>query len=394
MESRLSSLTGRLQKYNTKLEQAKTGQDKVGNSSKKASKGIEKTGKASQKAQKPMNDFGKSLKFALKMFGMTVMFQAFTAITSSVKEGFQNLALYSDSFNNSASALMSSLTQLKNAFATAFAPIAQAVIPYIQKFIDYVVKAAKDHPDVYFGHCSGYQTAENLSTYFGKIYQARYLAGIAAGMKTKADKIGYVAAFPIPEVIRGINAFTLGVQSVNPDATVEVIWTNTWYDPAVEKQAAIELLNKGCDVMAQHQDSTATQIAAQEKGAFAVGYNTSTPDAAPNAYLTAPLFHWEKFYVDDVQKLMDGTWTSRSYWEGLASGMVSLDDLTKNCAEGTADAVAAAQAKIESGELEPFTGPIADQSGTVKVAQGTKMTDEEIWNMGWFIKGVIGTIPQ
>ncbi|SMC55132.1 BMP family ABC transporter substrate-binding protein [Papillibacter cinnamivorans] len=261
-------------------------------------------------------------------------------------------------------------------------------------FMEYTVEVAKEHPDVYFGHCSGYMRSDNLSTYFGKIYQARYLAGIVAGMKTQNGKIGYVAAYAIPEVIRGINAFTLGVQSVNPDATVEVVWTNTWYDPAVEKQAAIELLNKGCDVMAQHQDSTATQIAAQEKGAFAVGYNTSTPDAAPNAYLTAPLFHWEKFYVDDVQKIIDGTWTSRAYWEGLSAGMVSLDDLTANCAEGTADAVAAAQAKIESGELEPFTGPLYDQDGNVKVAEGTTMTDDEIWNMSWFVKGVIGTIPE
>ena len=261
-------------------------------------------------------------------------------------------------------------------------------------FMDYTVKVAKDFPDIYFGHCSGYQTAENLSTYFGKIYQARYLSGIVAGMKTEVNKIGYVAAMPIPEVIRGINAFTLGVQSVNPDATVEVIWTNTWYDPAVEKQAAIELLNKGVDVVAQHQDTTAPQIAAQEKGAFAIGYNSSTPDAAPDAYMTAPLFHWEKFYVDDVQRIMDGTWESRSYWGGIDEGMVSLDALTANCAEGTQEAVDKAQDAMAAGELHPFAGPLEDQNGEVKVPEGTTMTDDEIWNMNWFVKGVIGTIPQ
>ncbi len=261
-------------------------------------------------------------------------------------------------------------------------------------FMDYTVKVAKDFPDVYFGHCSGYQTAENLSTYFGKIYQARYLSGIVAGMRTEINKIGYVAAMPIPEVIRGINAFTLGVQSVNPDATVEVIWTNTWYDPAVEKQAAIELLNKGVDVVAQHQDTTAPQIAAQEKGAYAIGYNSSTPDAAPDAYLTAPLFHWEKFYVDDVQRIMDGTWESRSYWGGIDEGMVSLDALTANCAEGTQEAVDKAQEAMAAGELHPFAGPLEDQNGEVKVPEGTTMTDDEIWNMNWFVKGVIGTIPQ
>jgi basic membrane protein A len=261
-------------------------------------------------------------------------------------------------------------------------------------FMDWTFKAAQDFPNVYFGHCSGYKQAENMSSYFGKVYQARYLAGIAAGYKTTVNKIGYVAAFPIPEVIRGINAFTLGVQSVNPGATVEVIWTNTWYDPAVEKQGAIELLNKGCDVIAQHQDTTAPQIAAQERNAFAVGYNVSTPNAAPRAYLTAPLFHWDIFYVDDVRHVIAGDWKSRAYWEGFSNGTVSLDALTANNDPRAAPAIAAAEEKIKSGSFDPFTGPLEDQNGAVKVPGGTKMTDDEIWNMGWFVKGVIGTIPQ
>ena len=260
-------------------------------------------------------------------------------------------------------------------------------------FMDWTIKVAADHPSVYFGHCSGYKLAANVSTYFGKIEQPRYLSGIAAGLKTKSNKIGYVAAMPIPECIRGINAFALGVQSVNPKATVEVMWTNTWFDPAVEKQAALELLNKGCDVMAQHQDSTATQIAAQEKGAFAVGYNTPTSNAAPKAYLTAPLFNWATFYTSDVQAILDGKWTSRAYWEGLDKNMVALDALTANCAAGTAEKIEAAKAKLIDGSLNVFTGPIADQSGAEKVAAGSKMTDEEVWNMSWFVKGVIGTIP-
>ena len=261
-------------------------------------------------------------------------------------------------------------------------------------FMDWTLKVAADHPEVYFGHCSGYKRAANVSTFFGKIEQPRYLSGIAAGMKTKANKIGYVAAMPIPEVIRGINAFTLGVQSVNPKATVEVIWTNTWFDPAVEKQAALELLNKGYDVMAQHQDTTAAQIAAQEKGAFAIGYNSPTGTAAPKAYLTAPLFKWATFYTDDVQKILDGSWTSRAYWEGLDKGMVDLDALTDNCAAGTKEAVDAAKAKLLDGTLNVFAGPLADQSGAEKVAAGAAMTDDEVWNMGWFVKGVIGKIPQ
>ena len=260
-------------------------------------------------------------------------------------------------------------------------------------FMEPTLAVAKTHPEVKFGHATGYKTAANVSTYMGKVEEPRYLAGIAAGLKTKSNKIGYVAAMPISEVIRGINAFTLGVKSVNPTATVEVVWTNTWYDPTLEKQAAQQLLNKGCDVLAQHQDSTTTQTAAEEKGAFAVGYNTSTPTAAPKAYLTAPLFHWEKFYVNDVQSIIDGKWQSRHYWEGMASGMTSLDTLTANCADGTKDKVETAQKAILDGKLSVFAGPIKDQSGAVKVKDGEKMTDDEVWNMSWFVEGVIGTIP-
>ncbi|NLM01572.1 MAG: BMP family ABC transporter substrate-binding protein [Treponema sp.] len=257
-------------------------------------------------------------------------------------------------------------------------------------FMDWTIKVASEFPNVIFGHCSGYKTAANVSTYFGKIYQARYLAGIAAGLRTANGKIGYVAAMQIPEVIRGINAFTLGALSVNPEATVEVIWTNTWYDPAVEKQAALELLNKGCDVIAQHQDTTAPQIAAQEKGVYAIGYNTSTPNAAPKAYMTAPLFHWDVFYVEDVNEILAGTWTSRAYWKGFENGTVSLDILTENCVPGTAEAIALIKEAFKNGSFEPFTGPLFDQNGNEKVAAGVKMTDEEIWNIGWFVKGVIG----
>ncbi|MDR3284965.1 MAG: BMP family ABC transporter substrate-binding protein [Treponema sp.] len=261
-------------------------------------------------------------------------------------------------------------------------------------FMDWTIKVAADYPNIKFAHCSGYKRAANVSTYFGKVFQARYLSGIAAGLKTKANKIGYVAAFPIPEVIRGINAFTLGVQSVNPASSVEVVWTSTWFDPAVEKQAALDLLNKGCDVIAQHQDTTSPQIAAGERGAFAVGYNVPTPTAAPKAYLTAPLFHWDVFYVDDVKRALDGSWTSRAYWEGLSTGQVSLDALTALNDPRAAGRIAEAEAKIKDGSFNPFTGPLSDQAGSVKVPAGTVMTDDEIWNMGWFVQGVTGTIPQ
>lgn len=261
-------------------------------------------------------------------------------------------------------------------------------------FMDWTEKVAKEFPEVKFSHFSGYKTLDNMATYMGKAEQPRYLSGIAAGLRTESNKIGYVAAMPIPECIRGINAFALGVQSVNPEATIEVVWTNTWFDPAVEKQAALELLNKGCDVMAQHQDTTAAQIAAEEKGAWAIGYNSPSASAAPKAYLTAPLYNWPTYYVNDVQKVLDGTWTGSKYWGGMEDGLVSLDALTENCAEGTEEAVAAAEEGILSGDLKLFTGPINNQAGETVVPEGTTMTDDEIWNMSWFIEGVIGTIPE
>ncbi|WP_312643085.1 BMP family ABC transporter substrate-binding protein [Hydrogenoanaerobacterium sp.] len=256
------------------------------------------------------------------------------------------------------------------------------------KFIDAV---AKDYPDLYFGHATGFMTEANMSNYMGRIYEARYLSGIAAGMNTKNGQIGYVAAMKTAEVIRGINAFTLGVRSVNPTATVEVKWTNSWYDPAVEKATAVDLLNKGCDVIAQHCDTTGPQVAAQEKGAKCVGYNAPTISAAPKAYLTAPLFHWGTFYCNDVQSIIDGTWAPQSYWEGIKSGMVSLDALSENNVAGTKEKVEEAQAKIVDGSMFVFSGEIKDNEGKVKVAAGEKMTDEQMLAFDWFVEGVIGS---
>jgi len=260
--------------------------------------------------------------------------------------------------------------------------------------MQWIDNVAKEYPDVYFGHATGYMTESNMSNYFGRIEQPRYLSGIVAGMASKNGKLGYVAAMPTAEVIRGINAFTLGVRSVNPKATVEVKWINSWYDPSLEKSAAVELLNSGCDVLAQHCDTTAPQVAAQEKGAFAVGYNASTLSAAPKAYLTAPLFHWGVFYVQDVKNIIAGTWKSQSYWEGMKSGMVSLDKLSANCPAGAQAKVDEMTKKIEDGSFDVFTGEIKDNTGAVRVKAGEKMSDADQLACNWFAEGVIGTIPK
>ncbi|MDR0448138.1 MAG: BMP family ABC transporter substrate-binding protein, partial [Treponema sp.] len=254
----------------------------------------------------------------------------------------------------------------------------------------------------------GSRTAPNVSTYFGKIYQALYLSGVAAGYKTESKKIGYVAAFPLPEVIRGINAFTLGVLSVEPAATVEVIWTNTWDNHMAETRAANELFDKGCDVIAQHQDNPWPQIAAQDNGKFAIGYNRRTYSVAPNAYLTAPMFHWEVFYHDDVDRIIDGTWEPRAYWGGLKEGIVDLDNISNFDLQVTEieedvfsselieieKIIAEVRASIERGTFEPFTGPLKDQNGVIRVPNKIRMSDDEIWNINWFVEGVIGSIPH
>lgn len=255
------------------------------------------------------------------------------------------------------------------------------------------LEAASQFPDVKFAHCSGYELADNMTNYFGRMYQARYLSGIVAGMKTETNKIAYVAAFPIPEVIRGINSFTLGVKSVNPDAEVHVRWTNTWYDPTAEKAAAEALLAEGADVTAQHQDSTATMVAAEENSATSIGYNVSAIESVPMAYMTAPMWDWGKYYLESVQQVIDGTWTNTPYWKGMESGIVYLDELSDIAPEEAKAAVEEVQAKIISGEMDVFTGEIKDQDGNIIVKDGDTLSDEELLSMDWFVEGVVGTIP-
>ncbi len=261
-------------------------------------------------------------------------------------------------------------------------------------YMEHVKKVAEEYPDVTFLHASGYMSGDNFGNYFGRIYQARYLSGIVAGLKTETNEIGYVAAFDIPEVVRGINAFTLGVRSVNPEAVVKVRWTNTWYDPSTEKAAAIALLDEGVDVIAQHQDTAGPQLAAEERGKSSIGYNTDMVEMAPKAYMTAPVWNWGPYYVSQVQAVMDGTWQSETYWGSLKDGIVDLAPLTDIAPEGAKEAVEKAKADILAGTTYIFEGPLKDQSGEIKVPAGTKMTDEEMLSMQWFVEGVEGKIGQ
>ncbi|MBN2897881.1 MAG: BMP family ABC transporter substrate-binding protein [Clostridia bacterium] len=261
-------------------------------------------------------------------------------------------------------------------------------------YMDYVEKISKEFPEIKFLHCSGYKSTDNMNNYFGRMYEPRFLSGIVAGLKTETNKIGYVAAFEIPEVVRGINAFALGVQAVNPDAEVDVRWTHTWYDPAKEKEAAKALLDSGADVIAQHQDTAGPQQAAEEAGASAIGYNSISEEKAPNAYMTAPIWNWGVYYKAQIEKAMNGEWTPENYWGGMNDGVVQLAPITANGPEGAQEKVDEYATKIADGSFQVFGGVIEKQDGTTVGEEGGVLTDADLLSMNYFVKNVVGSIEQ
>ncbi len=260
-------------------------------------------------------------------------------------------------------------------------------------YMDPTLQVAEANPDVKFEHCSGYKTAENMANYFGRMYQARFLSGMVAGKMTTANKIGYVAAFPIPEVIRGLNAFTLGVRKANPAATVQVEWTKTWYDPSLEGAAAQTLLAAGCDVLGQHQDSTATIEKAKAAGKYAVGYNADMVPVDPDTVLTTPIWNWGIYYKERIKAVQDGTWTSHSYWGSMADGLVGLGPYGNKVPQAVKDEVAAAEKDIKDGTFDVFWGPLKKQDGSDWLAEGAKMSDADMLGMMDLVEGVVGSIP-
>jgi basic membrane protein A len=256
--------------------------------------------------------------------------------------------------------------------------------------MDPMLEVARDFSGVYFEHCSGFKTAPNMSTYFGRMYQPRYLSGIVAGKMTRTNIIGYVAAFPIPEVIRGINAFTLGVRSVNPKAQVRVVWTNTWFDPVKEREAAVALLDAGADMISQHQDTTEPQKAAKERGLMSIGYDSDMRGFVGDSVLVSPVWNWGSYYVSTVKAILNGTWKTHQYWGGLKEGIVKLSDFSPKVSQAVRDGVAAKQQEILNGTWDVFYGPIKDQNGKEVVPVGGKLSDADMLNMSYFVEGVIG----
>jgi basic membrane protein A len=251
-------------------------------------------------------------------------------------------------------------------------------------YMEPMVAASANYPDTVFMHATGYMVTDNMGNYFGAAEEARYLSGMAAGKATETNLIGYVAAFPIPEVLRGINAFTLGAQEVNPDVTVQVVWTSTWFDPPKEGAATQSLIDAGADVVAMHQDSTAPGTTAEAAGVKWVGYNTDMEEFAPGAWLTAATWDWGPYYLATAQQVIAGTWQSDFFYGNMAGGMVTLAPFGESVDQTTQDTITTRQAEIVGGTFAVFPDPIVNQAG-----ESQPLGD--IFIMDYFVEGVVGS---
>jgi basic membrane protein A and related proteins len=261
-------------------------------------------------------------------------------------------------------------------------------------YMEPTLKVAKDYPDVKFESITGYKTASNVATANARYYEGRYLAGIAAGRMSKTHVAGYVAGFPIPEVLQGINAFALGMRSVDPKAQVKVVWLNAWFDPPRERDAAMTLFNQDVDVIAFHTGSDAVMVAAQERGKMAVAYHSDMRKAGPDAQIAAVTHHWGDYYKARTLAVLDGSWKSGSVWGGVKEGMVRVGGFGPKVPKAVQDEVLARQKDIAAGKLRPFAGPIIDNEGKPVVARDQAMTDEQILSMNFLVSGVQGKVAK
>ena len=261
-------------------------------------------------------------------------------------------------------------------------------------YMNPTVKVAKQHPDVMFEHATGYKRADNVSTYSGRFYEGRTIIGTIAGHMSKSGIVGYIASFPIPEVIRGINAFTIAMRKVNPNAEVKVVWVNSWYDPGKEGDAAKALIDQGADIITQHTDSPAPLQVAEQRGVYAFGQASDMSAFAPKAQLTAIIDDWGPYYVARVKAAMDGSWTSGDTWDGLDKGMVAMAPYGDAVPQDVRDAAEAVRKGIIDGSLHSFQGPIKNQAGEVVAAEGEIIDDGTLLGMNYYVEGVQGEIPN
>lgn len=256
-------------------------------------------------------------------------------------------------------------------------------------FMDQTIEAAKQFPDVKWEQCTGFKRADNVGTYNSRFYQGRAVVGTIAGMMSKTGTIGYLGSFKIPEVVMGVNSFTLSAQAVNPKITTKLVMIDTWFDPAKEAAAAETLANLGCDVIATHTDSPAALQVCEKRKIYGFGQGADMSRFAPHAHLTAIEDIWGPYYISRAKAMLDGSWTADNVWWGFKEGTVVMSPYNKSLPTNVAAAADKITAGWKDGSYDVFTGPIADQSGKERAAKGERMTDADIFVMDWYVKGVL-----
>jgi simple sugar transport system substrate-binding protein len=262
-------------------------------------------------------------------------------------------------------------------------------------FMEPTLAVAGKFPDVKFEHATGYRTAPNVSTYSARFYEGRAVQGHIAGRMTESNVIGYIASYPIPEVIRGINAAFLHARKANPEVEFRIIWAYTWFDPAKEADAATALIEQGADVILQHTDSTAPQAAAERAGGvITFGQASDMAEYAPMPRVSSIIDNWAPYYIDRTQAVMDGTWESQQIWHGITEGMVEIGEITDAVPADVRDEAQALEASMAEGDYHPFTGPIARQDGSAWLAEGEVADDATLLGMDFYVEGISGQIPN
>jgi basic membrane protein A len=261
-------------------------------------------------------------------------------------------------------------------------------------FMNPTIKSAKQFPNVKFEHATGYKKADNVATYSSRFYEGRHVLGLIAGKMTKTNTIGYIASFPIPEVVRGINAAYLAAKSVNPNVKFKVIWVSSWFDPGKEADAATALIDQGADILMQHTDSSAPMQIAEKKSMYAFGQASNMAAAGPTAQLTAIIDNWSPYYLERVGALIKGSWASSDTWGGFDTGMVELAPYGKAVPADVRQLADNAKKAIIEGRLHPFTGPINKQDGTSWLKAGETADDGTLLGMGFYVEGIEGSLPS
>jgi len=261
-------------------------------------------------------------------------------------------------------------------------------------FMNPTLQVAKQFPKVKFEHATGFKRTPNVSTYSARFYEGRHVIGLIAGKMTKTNTVGYIASFPIPEVVRGINAAYLAAKSVNPEIKFKVVWVNTWFDPGKEADAAKALIDQGADILMQHTDSPAAMQIAEERGIYAFGQASDMAKFGPNAQLTSIIDNWAPYYVARVKAVMDGTWESTDTWDGIGPGMVAFAPFSDKMPSEVKAMAEKARDDIAAGALHPFTGPINKQDGSVWLKAGETAPDGDLAGMNFYVEGVEGALPK